>query len=134
MFATRIRTSALAFAGAALLSTSLLAPFTAAAAPISQPLSEAQAGIKLARADIQVRPMGRTGVSSDVTYKFNIKNAGPDKMTFHIDSRATFRKPGDHQVFSDDFSAQMTRENGETKAFDVVCNSAHNCYSGFREA
>lgn len=133
MFATRIRKSALAFAGAALLSTSLLAPFTAAAAPITAgPESLADLPtIKLARADIQVQPLNKTGVGSKVTYRFKVTNAGPDNIRYHVMTRAYFHDPASSHMQSQDFETDLNLANGASTTLAVTCDSPGNiCYSG----
>src|SRR5688572_8073929 len=101
----RIRHAALAFAGASLLATSLLAPI-AAAAPISQPLTETQA-IKLNRADIKVEKLGGSGTTSHMVFHFRVTNDGPDDMKFHVTTRATFHAPNDSHMQSQDFSGDF---------------------------
>src|SRR5687768_7204765 len=130
MIATRIRKATLALAGAALLSTSLMAPFTAAAAPISQPVIETQA-IKLARADIKVQPWNMTGTGGQVTYRFRVTNDGPDDIRYHVQTRAYFHDPASSHMQSHDFETDLNLASGASTTLAVVCNSPGNvCYSG----
>jgi hypothetical protein len=133
MLALRIRTSALALAGAALLSTTFLAPFTAAAAPITagpESLTGLQP-IKLARADIRVEPSNKSGSGGQVTYRFLVTNAGPDDIRFHVRTRAYFHDPASSHMQSQDFETDLNLQHGKSVELAVACNAPGDvCYSG----
>ena len=133
MIASRIRNAALALAGASLLTTSLMSPFTAAAAPITASAESASdlPIIKLARADIQVQPLNKTGVGSKVGYRFRVTNAGPDNIKYHVTTRAYFHDPASSHMQSQDFETDLTLANGASTTLAVTCDSPGNvCYSG----
>lgn len=118
MFANRIRNSALALAGAAIVTTALMAPAASAAgvpgsatgATETQAVDPSKMP-KVPLADLQVTPLGiTTNPAGTVYYKFRIKNYGPSDAPVNFKGTVRYR-------YTDSGSPENIHSDGH---FDIL--------------
>jgi hypothetical protein len=131
MLSPRIRSAALAVAGAAMIAISLMTSVAAAAPADSVPLAPAGDGvmarkprIDLPLTDVVVTSMGFTADATvqNVEYKFRITNNGPDRIKFRYEKKAYWAASGQFNGYQDQAMVDVDKQPGELVDVTVNCH------------
>jgi len=132
VFASRIRKTALALSGAALLATSLMTPVVAAASPMTAAAQSSRAIVPVS--DIRVTRLEAVGTGNPgerAFATFEVKNIGQQPMTFELHRDWASRNLVDGSYQQHPVNQNMTLAAGAAEKVTVNCdlpNAQFECY------